>query len=52
MFCTMAPFVIYANFESIFEPLGRQVKQILTLSSTKCAPQRPSSAILSVITIS
>ena len=27
MFCTMAPFVIYANFESILEPLGRQAKQ-------------------------
>ena len=26
-FCTMAPFVIYADFESILEPLGRQVKQ-------------------------
>ena len=26
-FCTMAPFVIYADFESIHEPLGRQVKQ-------------------------
>ena len=26
-FCTMAPFVIYANFESILEPIGRQVKQ-------------------------
>ena len=26
-FCIIAPFVIYADFESIFEPLGRQVKQ-------------------------
>ena len=26
-FCTMAPFVIYADFESILEPLGRQTKQ-------------------------
>ena len=26
-FCTTAPFVIYADFESIFELLGRQVKQ-------------------------
>ena len=26
-FCTMAQFVIYADFESILEPLGRQVKQ-------------------------
>ena len=26
-FCTMAPFLIYADFESILEPLGRQVKQ-------------------------
>ena len=26
-YCTQAPFVIYADFESIFEPLGRQVKQ-------------------------
>ena len=26
-FCTMAPFVIYADFESILEPLGCQVKQ-------------------------
>ena len=28
-FCTMAPFVIYADFESIFEPLGRNVKQTI-----------------------
>ena len=27
MFCTMALFVIYADFEYIFEPLGRQAKQ-------------------------
>ena len=26
-FCTKAPFVIYADFESILEPSGRQVKQ-------------------------
>ena len=26
-FCTTARFVIYADFESILEPLGRQVKQ-------------------------
>ena len=26
-FYTMAPFVIYADFEFILEPLGRQVKQ-------------------------
>ena len=26
-FCTMPPFVIYADFESIVEPLGRQAKQ-------------------------
>ena len=26
-FCTMAPFVIYADFESILEPLARQAKQ-------------------------
>ena len=26
-FCTKAPFVIYADFESIFEPSGRQVKR-------------------------
>ena len=25
-FCTMAPFLIYADFESILEPLGRQTK--------------------------
>ena len=25
-YCTKAPFVIYDDFESIFEPLGRQVK--------------------------
>ena len=25
--CTMAPFVIYADFESVLEPLGRQAKQ-------------------------
>ena len=27
-YCIMVPFVIYANFEFILEPLGRQVKQI------------------------
>ena len=26
-FCTMAPLVIYSDFESILEPLGRDVKQ-------------------------
>ena len=26
-FCTMAQFVIYADLESILEPLGRKVKQ-------------------------
>ena len=26
-YCTKAPFVIYADFESILEPLGRQVKE-------------------------
>ena len=25
-YCTKAPFVFYANFESIFEPSGRQIK--------------------------
>ena len=25
-YCTKAPFVLYANFESILEPSGRQVK--------------------------
>ena len=26
-FCSMAPFVIYADFEFVLEPLARQVKQ-------------------------
>ena len=26
-FCTIAPFVIYADFDSILEPLGRQANQ-------------------------
>ena len=26
-YCTKAPFVIYANFESILQPLDRQLKQ-------------------------
>ena len=37
-FCTMAPFVIYADFESILEPLNRQIKQTTSSQQHKvCA---------------
>ena len=42
-FCTMASFVIYADFESIFEPLGRQVKQ------TTCSQQHKVCAAAAVL---
>ena len=36
--CTKAPFVIYADFESIFELLGRHVKQTTYIQKHKmCA---------------
>ena len=34
-FCTMAPFLIYADFESILEPLDRQAKQTTYLQHHK-----------------
>ena len=37
-FCTKAPFVIYADFESVFEPLGRHVKhKTLTQQHKVCS---------------
>ena len=37
-YCTQAPFVIFADFESIIEPLGRQVKRITFFQQHKvCA---------------
>lgn len=37
-FCTMTPFVIYADFECIIEPLGRQAKNTMYFQKHKgCA---------------
>ena len=40
-YCTMATFIIYADFESILEPSGRQESTPPALSNTKYVLQQP-----------
>ena len=51
-FCTVATFVISADFESILEPLNRQAKQMTYSQHHKVCAAAPSSAQLSAIKIS